>query len=315
MPFMTKVIVGSPSGEGQSLTLGEEEVSRTTMNRALRRSALTVALGLCFASTVQAQSNTAGAVFGQASAGDTVLVENPATGFKRSISVGSDGQYRASALPTGSYRITLQRADGTSSVRENVTVNVGTGTSVNFAAAPAGGATNLETIQVTAALVNPIDVSSVESTTILTAEQIAKIPVPRDVTSVALLAPGTVKGDAAFGNLASFGGASVAENAYFVNGFNITNSFRNLNFSAVPFEAVAEQQIKTGGYGAEFGRSLGGVVNQITKRGTNEFHAGGNIFWSPENLREDVNDTYLANPLACGTSPFTTCTIGRLRQD
>ena len=80
--------------------------------------------------------------------------------------------------------------------------------------------------------INPIDVSSVESTTILTAEQIAKIPVPRDTTSVALLAPGTVRGDAVFGNLASFGGASVAENAYFVNGFNITNSFRNLNFVA-----------------------------------------------------------------------------------
>src|SRR4029453_13342712 len=108
--------------------------------------------------------------------------------------------------------------------------------------------------------------------------------VPRDTTSVALLAPGTVRGDAAFGNLASFGGASVAENAYFINGFNITNSFPNLNFAQVPFEAIQEQQIKTGGYGAEFGRSLGGVVNQITKRGTNDFHAGGNLFYTPAEI-------------------------------
>ena len=90
-----------------------------------------------------------------------------------------------------------------------------------------------------------------------------------------------MRGDAAFGNLASFGGASVAENQYFVNGFNITNSFKNLNFGQVPFEAIAEQQIKTGGYGAEFGRSTGGVINLVTKRGTNEFHAGGNIFYTP----------------------------------
>ena len=55
------------------------------------------------------------------------------------------------------------------------------------------------------------------------------------------------------------GGASVAENQYYVNGFNVTNSFRSLNYSAIPFEAIAEQQTKTGGYGAEFGRSLGGV--------------------------------------------------------
>jgi outer membrane receptor for ferrienterochelin and colicin len=269
-------------------------VARTTMNRALRRSALTVALGLCFSSAVQAQSNTAGAVFGQASAGDTVLVENASTGFRREISVGNDGTYRASALPTGTYRVTLKRSDGSSAVRENVTVNVGTGTSVNFAAAaPANdGTATLEAVQVTGAFVNPIDVSSVESTTILTAEQIAKIPVPRDVTSVALLAPGTVKGDAAFGNLASFGGASVAENAYFVNGFNITNSFKGLNFASIPFEAIGEQQVKTGGYGAEFGRALGGVVNLITKRGTNEFHAGGNVFFTPSHLRATERDMY-----------------------
>ncbi len=261
--------------------------------RMLQRSALTLALGMCIAPGVYAQSNTAGAVFGQATAGDTVVVENPATGFSRTLRVGADGAYRASALPTGTYRVTLQRADGTQAVRENVVVNVGTGTPINFAS---GTASTLDTVQVVGSrAVNSIDVSSVESTTILTAEQIAKIPVPRDVTSVALLAPGTVKGDAAFGNLASFGGASVAENAYFVNGFNITNSFKGLNFATVPFEAIGEQQIKTGGYGAEFGRALGGVVNLITKRGTNDFHAGANIFYTPDSLREKQKTMYAPN--------------------
>lgn len=277
------------------------------MNRNLRRSALTVALGVCFASTgVHAQS-TSGAVFGQATAGETVVIENPATGFRREISVGADGNYRVSALSPGNYRVSLQKADGTTAVRE-VAVNVGTGTPVNFAAA-AGSATTLDSVVVVGAqAVNPIDVSSVESTTILTAAQIAKIPVLRDATSVALLAPGTVRGDTAFGNLASFGGSSVAENQYYVNGFNVTNSFRGLNFSKIPFEAVAEQQIKTGGYGAEFGRSLGGVVNQVTKRGTNEFMAGANVYWLPEDLREDVNNTYYSNPLVSGD-------LGKLRQD
>ncbi|KAF1718268.1 Oar protein [Pseudoxanthomonas yeongjuensis] len=274
-------------------------MSKRTFNRALRRSALTVALGFCFNSYVHAQSNTSGAVFGQASAGETVLVENPATGFSRTISVGADGAYRVSALSPGTYRVTLKRTDGTTSARE-VSVNVGTGTSVNFTAASSGGdgATNLGTVTVVAStLVNPIDVSSVESTTILTSAQLAKIPVPRDTTSVALLAPGTVRGDNAFGNLASFGGSSVAENQYYINGFNVTNSFRSLNFSKVPFEGIAEQQIKTGGYGAEFGRSLGGVVNQITKRGTNEFKAGANVFWAPKALRSDVENVKYSNPL------------------
>ncbi len=270
--------------------------------KGLKRSALTVALGLSFVGGVQAQTNTAGAVTGRAASGDTITVTNPATGFTRTITVGADGSYRFAQLPTGQYTIT--RNNGSP---RNITINVGTNANVDFVAA--SGAQTLDTVTVIGTgAVNPIDISSVESTTILTAEQIKKIPVAQNTTAVALLAPGTVRGDAAFGNLASFGGSSVAENQYYLNGFNITNSFRSLNFSAVPFEAIAEQQIKTGGYGAEFGRSLGGVINQITKRGTNEFHAGGNVYFTPADLTEDTKNTYYSNPLAPQS-------FGKLRQD
>src|SRR5207342_56367 len=274
------------------------------ISKRLKRTTLAAALGLCFIGGVQAQTNTAGAVSGRAASGDTITVSNPATGFSRTITAGSDGSFRFSQLPIGQYTVT--RNGGSP---RQVTVNVGTSANVDYSGAAAPSGQELETVEVVGTgAINPIDVTSVESTTILTAEQIAKIPVPLDTTSVALLAPGTVRGDAAFGNLASFGGASVAENAYYVNGFNITNSFRNLNFSQVPFEAIQEQQIKTGGYGAEFGRSLGGVVNQITKRGTNEFHAGGNLFWQPDSLRSEVKRTYLSNPL-------TPAAFGSLRSD
>lgn len=273
------------------------------LNGVVRKTALSVALGACFAGAAYGQSNTSGAVFGRAVAGETVSVENPATGFRRDVVTASNGTYRVSALQPGTYTVTLRRADGSTVVRDQVPVSVGTGTPVDFTAEPAGvssaDATTLDGITVIASAVNPIDVSSVESTTVLTAKQLAKIPVARDTTSVALLAPGTVRGDTAFngGNLASFGGSSVAENQYYVNGFNVTNSFRNLNFSQIPFEAVAEQQVKTGGYGAEFGRSTGGVVNQITKRGSNDFHAGANVFWSPNSLRSEVKNIRYANPL------------------
>ncbi|SKC76027.1 Carboxypeptidase regulatory-like domain-containing protein [Pseudoxanthomonas indica] len=266
---------------------------RNCFSKHAKRTALSLALGACFIGGVHAQSNTAGAIAGRASAGDTITITSPSTGFTRTVTVGADGTFRFSALPTGQYTVTSS-AGGS----RNVAVNVGTAANADFVSAVAsgGGATTLDAVQVVGTgFINPIDVTSVESNTILTAEQIAKIPVPRDTTSVALLAPGTVRGDAAFGNLASFGGASVAENQYFINGFNITNSFRSLNFSQVPFEAIAEQQIKTGGYGAEFGRSLGGVVNQVTKRGTNEFHAGANIFYTPESLTANTDNIYLRN--------------------
>ncbi|KGQ18788.1 Oar protein [Lysobacter dokdonensis DS-58] len=248
--------------------------SRSSAPRsALRHSTLALALGLCFAGGVQAQTNTAGAISGQANSGDTITVVNPSTGFSRTITAGADGNYRFSALPTGNYQVS--RNGGAA---RSVKVNVGTATSVDFIE-------TLDAVEVVGGSINPIDVSSVESSTVLTAEQIAKIPVIRNATDVALLAPGTVRGDAVYGNLASFGGSSVAENAYYVNGFNITNTFNNLNFAQIPFEGIAEQQVKTGGYGAEFGRSTGGVINMITRRGTNEFKAGGNVYWTPSALR------------------------------
>jgi len=246
------------------------------ISKGLKRTALSVALGMCFAGSALAQSNSTGNIEGNTKAGATVVIENAATGFRREVTADADGHYAARNLPIGNYKVT---ADGKSS---EARVQVGGTTTPTLEGVTVIGGTQI----------NTIDVASVESSTILTSEQIAKIPVPRDITSVALLAPGTVRGDAVFGNLASFGGGAVSENQYFVNGFNITNAFKNLNFGQVPFEAIAEQQIKTGGYGAEFGRSTGGVINIVTKRGSNEFHAGGNIFYTPDSLRGNNPNVY-----------------------
>lgn len=243
----------------------------------LRRSALALALSAGFAAGyVHAQSAT-GSIFGEAKAGASVTIENVDTGSKRSISADAAGRYRFPELPTGQYRISTDQG------ARNVSVKAGLGSEVNFAA------TNetLGTVTVTGNAVNPIDVSSVESSSVFTAKQLATLPVSRDVSNVALLAPGTVKGDPGFrgGNLASIGGASVAENGYYINGFDVTNIRKFISYATLPFDAISEEQVKTGGYGAEYGRSLGGVISVITKRGSNEFHAGGAVAWEPDALR------------------------------
>jgi hypothetical protein len=247
----------------------------------LQRSALVLALGAIIAAgQVHAQKAT-GDIFGHTSANSTVSIESTETGLKREITADANGRFSFNQLPTGKYKV----SDGSNS--REVTVRVGTGSEVNFAAAVSQ---SLETIEVTGNAINPIDVSSVESATVFTAEQIAALPVARDVSSVALLAPGTVKGDGGLGRvggtLASFGGASVAENGYYINGFDVTNIRNFTSFATLPFEAIGQQQVKTGGYGAEFGRSLGGVINIVTKRGTNEFKAGAAVYWEPESLQE-----------------------------
>ena len=255
------------------------------LSKGIKRTTLSIALGMCFAGVVQAQSNTSGAISGRASAGDTIQIENPATGFKREITAGSDGSFRLSALPVGTYTVTRNGEQRT------VSVSVGTASSVAFVNAT--DASTLETVTVVGSnFVNPIDFGSVESTTILTESVIDALPVQRNITDVALLAPGTTKGDTAFGNLASFGGATVGENAYYLNGFNITNFRNGLGGSTVPFEFYREFQVKTGGYGAEFGRSTGGVINSVSKSGSNEWHFGGNVIWEPDSLRKNAPNSY-----------------------
>jgi hypothetical protein len=249
------------------------------MKRQLRITASAFTLAAALASGVVHAQSSVGSLYGQATGGATITIENLDTGTKREISADTDGRFNFSQLPPGRYRLSAGE------VTRETSVVVGTGTRVDL-----NDLSQLETIVVTAQNVNPIDVKSVESTTVFSQERIRSLPVARDITSVALLAPGTVKGDSGFGNLASFGGASVAENGYYINGFDVTNIRNFVSYASLPFDAIAEQQIKTGGYGAEFGRSLGGVINLVTKRGTNEWKGGASLYWTPEALRENGKD-------------------------
>ncbi|WP_240126550.1 TonB-dependent receptor [Thermomonas alba] len=264
-------------------------MASTYLSKGLKRSALTVALGLCFAGGVQAQS-AVGSIFGEAPANSSVSIENLDTGATRQISADANGRFSFSQLQPGRYRVT------SNGVTREVQVKVGTGTSVSLNQQ----ATTLGTVTVIGSgAINPIDVSSVESTTVFTQQQIQQLPVARDITNVALLAPGTVKGDTGLGNgnLASFGGSSVAENGYYINGFDVTNIRNFLSYADLPFDAIGEQQVKTGGYGAEFGRSLGGVISLVTKRGTNEWKGGVSAYWVPSWGREAGKDVVSRNPL------------------
>ena len=259
----------------------------------LRKTVLARALSIAFAASLaslassgsaQAASNSAGDIVGRAAAGTVITIENKSIGLSRTLTVNQNGDYQLTMLPPGTYTVRAKRPDGTLEERQ-VAVSAGEGTSANFEAS------GTSTVVVTGRL-QRIDVKSPESSTILTEAAIDRIPVTRDVTAVALLAPGATRGDSRIGgtalrtgNVASLGGASPAENVYYINGFNVTNNLNGVAFNQVPFEGIAQQQVKTGGYGPEYGRSLGGVLSVTTKRGTNEWHGGANAIWTPESLR------------------------------
>ncbi|MFT4196331.1 MAG: TonB-dependent receptor [Pseudoxanthomonas sp.] len=255
-------------------------------NRSIKRSALALVLGACLAQGAAFAQSTSGDIAGSAPtvAGQPVTITSLTSGVTRQVTVGADGRFRVAQLPIGSYEITTP--DGQT---RTVAVVAGQTVSADFNSAEAS---ILDPVVVHGASVNGIDVSSPETRTTFTAEQLNTLPVSRDVTSVSLLTPGTVASSSYFSN-ASFGGASAAENSYYVDGFNVTNLYDSLSFSEVPYQAIDQLDIQTGGYGAKYGFSTGGVTSVNIKHGTNEWHGGVSWAGVPASLKENEPDTYL----------------------
>jgi hypothetical protein len=242
------------------------------------RNRIAAAVAAALITSVVAQNaftqSAEGSVYGRTSAGATVTIVSPSTGVSRSTTAGSDGNFTVTRLPPGNYTVT---ADGKST---EVVVRIGTGTGANFE-------DELAEVLVVGVTQRVIDFSSTESTSVFTQQMIQNLPVPLDVNAVATLTPTVLRGDAGLGSgdLPSFAGSSVAENAYYVNGFDVTNIRNFLSYAELPYESIAQQQVKTGGYGAEFGRSLGGVISLATRRGTNEWEGGVSLSYTPDSMR------------------------------
>ncbi len=260
--------------------------------------ALTTLLALG-AAPVFAQSTT-GSIFGQVPAGrgETVQIKS-STGIARTVAVDSHGRYSASELPLGTYTVTLLHEGNAVDTRNDISLRVGSGTEVSFDTA---AATTLGAVSVSANATPPIDVTTVDSRTVITADELARLPLGRSAEAIALLAPGVAGNSGGYTGptgqpLVSFGGSAASENAYYINGFNTTDPQRGLGGLALPYGAIEQQEIYTGGYSAQYGRSDGGVINQVGKRGTNEWHFGGQVLWEPAFAQSDAANTYYTNGL------------------
>lgn len=262
-----------------------------------RKRALCMAMGLCLASLtampVMAQ-NTTGSVVGRTEPGTQVTITNPQTGYTRTVTADANGNYRLALLPTGSYSLQTSKDGAPVGNAVPITVTLGNATTVNIGSADAK---DLETVVVTGSrVINAVDVTSTESATNVTREEIARLPVDQNVTSVALLAPGVVQGKSSLGGQGlSFGGSSVAENTVYINGLNVTDFYNRVGFSSVPFAFFQEFQVKTGGYSVEFGRSTGGVINAITQSGSNEFRSGLGLTFEPRAWQSSARNRYDGN--------------------
>jgi hypothetical protein len=284
-----------------------EEVSLTQKSIKSKLLATSIVAGACSAFVIPAvmvapavaQDYTSGAIEGnvvntdgEAIAGATVVVTSDAQGFSRTSTSDQTGRFRFGSLPQGAYSVQVT-APGYDALTEG-TLNASASSTASYTLELLEEGARLDTVTVTGVQQN-LSFSGQTQGLNLDIEEIQKdLPIGRDLTSVTLLAPSTSQGDGAFGNLSAIAGSSVAENAYYLNGLNLTNFDTYLGGSRVPFEFYKSVEVKTAAYPAEYGRATGGILNAVSKSGSNEFMAELHLNWEPDSLRDDAPDTYLA---------------------
>ena len=217
-----------------------------------------------------------GAVVGQAS----VTVHNKGTGAEFKTATDGSGYFRVNALQPGTYMVVIDRQGFAPYRAEQVIVTVGSLTEVSPHLAVGGMA---ETVEVTAQAPQ-INYVSPEIANTLDQTAVANLPINGGRWSnFALLTPGVVSDSNAFG-LLSFRGISTLLNNNTFDGADNNQAFfseergRTRAGYSTPKEAVQEFQVNTSNYSAEYGRSAGGVVNTVSKSGTNNIHGSGYFY-------------------------------------
>jgi hypothetical protein len=204
----------------------------------------------------------------------TVTARDETKAFERSTSTNVAGEYRLAALPPGTYTVTVEASGFGKARAENVIINIGELAELPVWLTVAGGETTI-TVNSEAELVETQRSSATDT---ITQNTIDNLPIngrnyinfaltdsrlARDTAPSIGAAPTSglnMSGQRARANLVNVDGADAVDNS--------TNGIR----STVSQEAVQEFQIQTNSYAAEYGRASGGVVNIITRSGTNDFH-------------------------------------------
>jgi hypothetical protein len=176
------------------------------------------------------------------------------------------GLFRFPSLAPGNYAVTATLQGFASRSVPDLRVGLGTIKKVDFALAVAGVT---ESVQVTAE--SPlVDVRQSSRQTNIRAEQVDLLPKGRDFTTLVTQAAGA-NDESKLGGL-SIDGASAGENRYIIDGVETTMLVSGTSGKNVIADFVEEVQVKSSGYTAEFGGATGGVINVLTKSGTNEWH-------------------------------------------
>ena len=281
-------------------------MSKSTITR-ITLLAVLLALFALTATSLMAQSTTDGAIGGTVTdqtnavvAGAKVTVRNLDTNESFTGESDSNGAYRITHLRPGTYELNVSSGSFAPFKADRIIVEVGRVTSIE-AKMSVGGKT--ETVSVTgeAPVINTVQ-PDVQNN--INDQIINNTPIPiRRYSSFALSTPGAVP-DGSFGLIAFRGISGLLNNSTVDGGDNNTAYWseergRTRATATVSQDSVREFQINTSNFSAEYGRAAGGVMNAVTKSGTNSLHGGGRLYitdsalWAYNPFSVDLNK----NPL------------------
>jgi Carboxypeptidase regulatory-like domain/TonB-dependent Receptor Plug Domain len=254
----------------------------------MRQRLFRVLVWLPLACAAAAEAQTTGTIEGRISdlsggalPGVTVEATSPSLQGTRVGVTERDGSYRFLALPPGGYKVRAS-LDGFRPDEKTATVSLDATTTVDMSVTP------IVHEQVIVSGEAPlVDVTSTTTGTNYTSGVISQLPVGRNYADIVRSNPGvsTDRGETQGRSLAlAIYGATSAENQWIIDGVNTTNVIKGSQGKAINSEFVQEVEVKTGGYQAEYGRALGGVINVITKSGGNQFHGDGFVYYDARNL-------------------------------
>jgi hypothetical protein len=207
----------------------------------------------------------------------------------RATTSGSAGEYTfPNLVPESGYVVTVEQPGFVTQKSAPITVRINQTSTANFQLAVAGKA---QEIEVTEHATTDVDLASTAIGANLSEKLYQNVPINRNVSGIMAMAPGVTEGGGTGSANPSISGASGLENQYFINGSNVTDpgygafGTYNLTFgslgSGLTFDFIKEVQVQTGGFDAQYGEALGGVVNVLTKSGTNTYHGDAFYYFRP----------------------------------
>jgi len=222
--------------------------------------------------------------------GASVTLLNAGTGASRNILSGSDGSYLFDPVPVGHYKLTVEKSGFSTFIQSGIVLELNQFGRVDVSLKVGHGN---QTVEVSANVAQ-VDTTSAVLGKVESQRMINDLPLlDRDTLQLGLLQAGvfTPDPDDGSGNPFSVGGQRSESLTFLLDGANNTDFLGN-NIVVNPNpDAVQEFKILTNNYDAEFGRTSGGIVNQITKSGTNDFH--GDLFEFLRNNIFNARDTFL----------------------